>query len=207
MTHIALTLTWSTNCCFLQSLIRVQKKKRERENLHQEKHSRWWWQRSFMFINSINQPFKNIYGVPISVQILCLVLGVQWWIREMRFLSHEAYTEGKADTKQTKQFQKMINALKTIKQGKVKQGDWVGCSCFRKEGVGTGRRSGRCKGSASLKTRWRAVSWSTDDAGSRAGWRVGRGPDQAGPWRPWWGSSSDFILRAVGCHGEVFKEG
>ena len=45
--------------------------------------------------------FKGqLYGIPVNVQVLCQVLGMRWWIREMRFLSHEACIEGKADIKE-----------------------------------------------------------------------------------------------------------
>lgn len=44
-------------------------------------------------------------------------------------------------------------------------------------------------------------------AGSRAGWRGVQRLDHAGPWRLWWGSSSNCILNPVGCRGRIFKEG
>lgn len=54
----------------------------------------------------------------------------------MRFLSYVAYVEGRVDTKHRNkgQFQKVINALKTIIQGKARQSEQMGGSCFQTAG-------------------------------------------------------------------------
>ena len=66
--------------------------------------------------------------------------------------------------------------------------------------------SGKSTGLACLHDRQKGSGPDHRWAGSRAAWRGVQRLDHAGPWRPWWGSSSNCLLNPVGCHGRIFKD-
>lgn len=100
-----------------------------------------------------------MYEAPVSVRMPCQVLVMKCWLREMRSPSQEAHVEGRAGIKQMNKqdnFRKVTKALKTIKQGQVRQHDGMGGSERRvpAQAAGpAGARARRGTGSACLETR------------------------------------------------------
>lgn len=122
----------------------------------------------------------------------------------MRFLPYVAYAEGRADTKHRNkgQCQKVINALKTIIQGKARQSERMGGSCFRPAGARALRGARAQSGERPEK----GSEWSPEETGSE---HAGDGAEARScrALKAMVRLKLDFILRAVRYRGENFKEG